>query len=308
MEKDLWLQIPGYREPYIVWKAQSCWQEPQTDLTSFTVFTILYINPTGSPPTISYISFILLNFIQCGIKKVFKKSYTFRYRVTYLVASLSVLVCCLSQFAVELKAFVNEQNLSDLKVWTSQLKPTIQTAEELGVPYEQWKILNEIDAVCVLMKQLEGQIHAESPHWLTDAGYVSGSVWGNDLCDDWGKVPRGVCYERRGQIPLPLPWWRGNSLLFLPEGGLNCNILIVLNKICAALNSPTKTWFSVWSRLSWSWSDRATFWSSAIRLSCAVCSLISWTRAQVTSRNHLLCLTLQIHTIVGSQSCQIVQI
>ncbi|XP_043985234.1 6-phosphofructo-2-kinase/fructose-2,6-bisphosphatase 2-like isoform X2 [Gambusia affinis] len=53
------------------------------------------------------------------------------------------------KFAVELKAFVKEHNLSDLKVWTSQLKCTIQTAEELGVPYEQWKILNEIDAgVC----------------------------------------------------------------------------------------------------------------------------------------------------------------
>lgn len=35
----------------------------------------------------------------------------------------------------------------DLKVWTSQLKRTIQTAESLGVLYEQWKILNEIDAV-----------------------------------------------------------------------------------------------------------------------------------------------------------------
>lgn len=35
----------------------------------------------------------------------------------------------------------------DLKVWTSQLKRTIQTAEALRVPYEQWKILNEIDAV-----------------------------------------------------------------------------------------------------------------------------------------------------------------
>uniref|UniRef100_A0A8C2HY60 6-phosphofructo-2-kinase/fructose-2,6-bisphosphatase 2 n=1 Tax=Cyprinus carpio TaxID=7962 RepID=A0A8C2HY60_CYPCA len=33
-----------------------------------------------------------------------------------------------------------------MKVWTSQLRRTIQTAEELGVPYEQWKILNEIDA------------------------------------------------------------------------------------------------------------------------------------------------------------------
>uniref|UniRef100_A0A3B3ZL32 6-phosphofructo-2-kinase/fructose-2,6-bisphosphatase 2 n=1 Tax=Periophthalmus magnuspinnatus TaxID=409849 RepID=A0A3B3ZL32_9GOBI len=53
------------------------------------------------------------------------------------------------QFSAELKAFVEEHHLSDLKVWTSQLRRTIQTAEELGVPYEQWKILNEIDAgVC----------------------------------------------------------------------------------------------------------------------------------------------------------------
>ncbi|KAG7221600.1 hypothetical protein INR49_017131 [Caranx melampygus] len=53
------------------------------------------------------------------------------------------------EFAAELRGFVEEHNLSDLKVWTSQLRRTIQTAEELGVPYEQWKILNEIDAgVC----------------------------------------------------------------------------------------------------------------------------------------------------------------
>lgn len=53
------------------------------------------------------------------------------------------------QFAAALKSFVEEHHLSDLKVWTSQLRRTIQTAEELGVPYEQWKILNEIDAgVC----------------------------------------------------------------------------------------------------------------------------------------------------------------
>ncbi|KAM9342649.1 6-phosphofructo-2-kinase/fructose-2,6-bisphosphatase 2-like isoform 2-T4 [Pholidichthys leucotaenia] len=53
------------------------------------------------------------------------------------------------QFAAALKDFIEEHRLSDLKVWTSQLRRTIQTAEELGVPYEQWKILNEIDAgVC----------------------------------------------------------------------------------------------------------------------------------------------------------------
>lgn len=59
------------------------------------------------------------------------------------------LVLC-SQFAAALKEFVEEHHLSDLKVWTSQLRRTIQTAEELGVPYEQWKILNEIDAVRLL--------------------------------------------------------------------------------------------------------------------------------------------------------------
>ncbi|ELK23546.1 6-phosphofructo-2-kinase/fructose-2,6-biphosphatase 3 [Myotis davidii] len=53
------------------------------------------------------------------------------------------------KFANALSKFVEEQNLKDLKVWASQLKSTIQTAEALQLPYEQWKALNEIDAgVC----------------------------------------------------------------------------------------------------------------------------------------------------------------
>lgn len=56
---------------------------------------------------------------------------------------------CLSftQFAKSLGQFIQSQNIRDLKVWTSQMKRTIQTAEGVGVPYEQWKALNEIDAV-----------------------------------------------------------------------------------------------------------------------------------------------------------------
>uniref|UniRef100_A0A4W6F8R6 6-phosphofructo-2-kinase/fructose-2,6-biphosphatase 4a n=1 Tax=Lates calcarifer TaxID=8187 RepID=A0A4W6F8R6_LATCA len=47
---------------------------------------------------------------------------------------------------------------NDLKVWTSQMKRTIQTAEALDVPYEQWKVLNEIDAgVCEEMMYEEIQ-------------------------------------------------------------------------------------------------------------------------------------------------------
>ncbi|XP_053169891.1 6-phosphofructo-2-kinase/fructose-2,6-bisphosphatase 3 isoform X3 [Scomber japonicus] len=53
------------------------------------------------------------------------------------------------QFSAALARFVEEQQMNDLKVWTSQLCRSIQTVEHLGVPYEQWKALNEIDAgVC----------------------------------------------------------------------------------------------------------------------------------------------------------------
>lgn len=54
------------------------------------------------------------------------------------------------QFAKKLSQFIQSQGISDLKVWTSQMKRTIQTAEALSVPYEQWKVLNEIDAVSAM--------------------------------------------------------------------------------------------------------------------------------------------------------------
>ncbi|KFO24084.1 6-phosphofructo-2-kinase/fructose-2,6-biphosphatase 3 [Fukomys damarensis] len=53
------------------------------------------------------------------------------------------------KFASALSKFVGEQNLKDLRVWTRQLKSTIQMAEALKLTYEQWKALNETDAgVC----------------------------------------------------------------------------------------------------------------------------------------------------------------
>uniref|UniRef100_A0A3B3HBD4 6-phosphofructo-2-kinase/fructose-2,6-biphosphatase 1 n=1 Tax=Oryzias latipes TaxID=8090 RepID=A0A3B3HBD4_ORYLA len=53
------------------------------------------------------------------------------------------------KFASSLASFIRGQRIKDLKVWTSHMKRTIQTAEALGVQYEQWKALNEIDAgVC----------------------------------------------------------------------------------------------------------------------------------------------------------------
>lgn len=62
------------------------------------------------------------------------------------------------QFAKKLSHFIQAQGISDLKVWTSQMKRTIQTAEALSVPYEQWKVLNEIDAVRAPSPDYETQL------------------------------------------------------------------------------------------------------------------------------------------------------
>lgn len=67
-------------------------------------------------------------------------------------ADLSLGVC---QFASVLGTYMHDQSIKDLKVWTSHMKRTIQTAEALGVQYEQWKALNEIDAVSVAVLPLQ---------------------------------------------------------------------------------------------------------------------------------------------------------
>uniref|UniRef100_A0A8C8JI05 6-phosphofructo-2-kinase domain-containing protein n=1 Tax=Oncorhynchus tshawytscha TaxID=74940 RepID=A0A8C8JI05_ONCTS len=62
------------------------------------------------------------------------------------------------KYATALGTFIKSQHIKDLKVWTSHMKRTIQTAEHLGIPYEQWKALNEIDAgVCEEMTYEEIQ-------------------------------------------------------------------------------------------------------------------------------------------------------
>ncbi|KAI1305859.1 6-phosphofructo-2-kinase/fructose-2,6-bisphosphatase 1 [Halotydeus destructor] len=50
------------------------------------------------------------------------------------------------EYARALSKYVSEQNIPRLRVWTSQLKRTIQTAEGIKAPQERWKALNEIDA------------------------------------------------------------------------------------------------------------------------------------------------------------------
>ncbi|XP_018424638.1 PREDICTED: 6-phosphofructo-2-kinase/fructose-2,6-bisphosphatase 1 isoform X2 [Nanorana parkeri] len=73
------------------------------------------------------------------------------------------------QYAHALGNFIKSQQIPDLKVWTSHMKRTIQTAEALHVPYEQWKALNEIDAgVCEEMTYEEIQDHFPEEFALRD--------------------------------------------------------------------------------------------------------------------------------------------
>jgi len=50
------------------------------------------------------------------------------------------------QYAAKLSEFINKQNIPGMRVWTSWLKRTIQTAAGIEAPQERWKALNEIDA------------------------------------------------------------------------------------------------------------------------------------------------------------------
>lgn len=51
------------------------------------------------------------------------------------------------QYTHQLARFIQEQDIPRLRVWTSQLQRTIQTAAGIDAPQERWKALNEIDAV-----------------------------------------------------------------------------------------------------------------------------------------------------------------
>lgn len=106
----------------------------------------------------------------------------------------------LIQFAKKLSLFIQSQKIGDLKVWTSQMKRTIQTAEALGVPYEQWKVLNEIDAVSIrilLRTAVCGRVCCLDKS-LICMWCHSGWVWGDDVRGDPGQLSAGVCSKGPG--------------------------------------------------------------------------------------------------------------
>lgn len=73
---------------------------------------------------------------------VLKKGiYNISLRIMYSVLLFNL------QYAVALGEYVEKEKIANLKVWTSELKRTKATARHVDAPVENWKALNEIDAV-----------------------------------------------------------------------------------------------------------------------------------------------------------------
>uniref|UniRef100_A0A8D2Q052 6-phosphofructo-2-kinase/fructose-2,6-bisphosphatase 2 n=1 Tax=Varanus komodoensis TaxID=61221 RepID=A0A8D2Q052_VARKO len=126
------------------------------------------------------------------------------------------------QFAQALKKFIREQEIVDLKVWTSQLKRTIQTAEALGVPYEQWKILNEIDAgVCEEMTYEEIQKKYPEEFALRDQDKYLYRYPGGESYQDLVQRLEPVIMELERQ---------GNILVISHQAVMRCLLAYFLDK------------------------------------------------------------------------------
>ncbi|XP_061542862.1 6-phosphofructo-2-kinase/fructose-2,6-bisphosphatase 4b isoform X3 [Phycodurus eques] len=131
------------------------------------------------------------------------------------------------EYAKCLKKYIQEQNIKDLKVWTSQMKRTIQTAECLGVPYEQWKSLNEIDAgVCEEMMYEEIQEHYPLEFALRDQDKYR------------YRYPKGESYEDLVQRLEPVIMElerQENVLVICHQAVMRCLLAYFLDKTAVEL-------------------------------------------------------------------------
>ncbi|XP_023582438.1 6-phosphofructo-2-kinase/fructose-2,6-bisphosphatase 4 isoform X2 [Trichechus manatus latirostris] len=131
------------------------------------------------------------------------------------------------EFAKSLAKFISDQNIKDLKVWTSQMKRTIQTAEALGVPYEQWKVLNEIDAgVCEEMTYEEIQDHYPLEFALRDQDKYR------------YRYPKGESYEDLVQRLEPVIMElerQENVLVICHQAVMRCLLAYFLDKMAEQL-------------------------------------------------------------------------
>ncbi|KAJ8936995.1 hypothetical protein NQ314_012077, partial [Rhamnusium bicolor] len=125
-------------------------------------------------------------------------------------------------YANALSAYIQEQKIEGLRIWTSWLRRTIQTVSGLHVPQERWKALNEIDAgVCEEMTYEE--IKEKYPEEFAS----------RDLNKFAYRYPRGESYEdlvaRLEPVIMELER-QGNVLVVSHQAVLRCLFAYFLDK------------------------------------------------------------------------------
>ncbi|KAL0268491.1 UNVERIFIED_CONTAM: hypothetical protein PYX00_010415 [Menopon gallinae] len=126
------------------------------------------------------------------------------------------------QYAKALANFIDQQEISGLRVWTSWLRRTIQTAADVIAPQERWKALNEIDAgICEEMTYEE--IAAKFPQDFA----------ARDENKFTYRYPRGESYEdlvaRLEPVIMELER-QGNVLVVSHQAVLRCLLAYFLDK------------------------------------------------------------------------------
>ncbi|XP_074026245.1 6-phosphofructo-2-kinase/fructose-2,6-biphosphatase isoform X2 [Leptinotarsa decemlineata] len=126
------------------------------------------------------------------------------------------------QYANALAAYIQDQKINGLRIWTSWLKRTIQTVAGLQVPQERWKSLNEIDAgVCEEMTYEE--IKEKYPEEFAS----------RDVNKFAYRYPRGESYEdlvaRLEPVIMELER-QGNVLVVSHQAVIRCLLAYFLDK------------------------------------------------------------------------------
>ncbi|XP_045612118.1 6-phosphofructo-2-kinase/fructose-2,6-bisphosphatase 1 isoform X2 [Procambarus clarkii] len=131
------------------------------------------------------------------------------------------------QYANALAKFISNQNIPSLRVWTSCMKRTIQTASGIIAPQERWKALNEIDAgIC------EGSTYEEIQEQYPD------EFAARDQNKYSYRYPRGESYEdvlvRLESVIMELER-QENVLVVGHQAVLRCVLAYFLDKSAAEL-------------------------------------------------------------------------
>ncbi|KAJ8675477.1 hypothetical protein QAD02_011263 [Eretmocerus hayati] len=126
------------------------------------------------------------------------------------------------EYAKALGNYITEQDIQGLRVWTSWLKRTIQTATHVNAPQERWKALNEIDAgICEEMTYEEIASKYPTDFAARDQNKFS------------YRYPRGESYEdlvaRLEPVIMELER-QGNVLVVSHQAVLRCLLAYFLDK------------------------------------------------------------------------------